>query len=158
MPPATATGNDTKAPKAAAPMVNINRYGPAAAALNEVVVGPFRHRCKGRETASDPPGDQADAVHRDPAQPGRVRVAGRCADLLTESSVNSRKTHSSTNRTGTTIIVSTDMPLNTTPPTCRCESEGLRERRLRCGSQTRDVGERQQYLAHADRQDQQPNG
>ena len=35
-------GNDTNAPKAAAPIVNIRRNGPSASALNEEVVGPVR--------------------------------------------------------------------------------------------------------------------
>ena len=68
--------------------------------------------------------------------------------------VNSRKTVRRARSTGTAISVSSDMPLNTTPPTWTFELKGCGNVACEYRDQTWDVRERQQYLAHADRQNQ----
>ena len=58
-------------------MVSINKKGPMACALNEVVRRAVEDRSQSRETAGDAPGDQADPGDRYPAQPGRGQGSRR---------------------------------------------------------------------------------
>ena len=111
-------------------------------------------RSQGRQAAGDAPGDQTDARHRDSAEPCRLRVAGRGADLLTdrrELQIDGQKhqDHRHCNQREERHAAQDDSA------NLHVRGERLWERCRRRWDQARDIGERQQYLAHADRQDQE---
>ena len=87
-----------------------------ASALNDVVVGPLRIAA----SADRPPAiPQVIRLTRDTEIPHSRAASGfpAAARICLPTDVSSKKTVSSTRRTGTPISVSTDIPLNTTPPT-----------------------------------------
>ena len=102
-------------------MVSINKNGPTASALNEVVVGPLRIAARAERPPAIP---QLIRLTRETEIPHSRAASGfpAAARICFPTVVNSKKTVRSTSRSGTPIIVSTDMPLNTTPPTCEAAS------------------------------------
>ena len=122
-PPASAPGSDTKAPNAAEPRVNINRFGPSAATLKLGCVG----ACSTAVTAANPPAKaHVTALTRRTEMPDRRAASGllAAARICFPSTEYRMNAANPATRMGTMTAASTYMPVRVTPPMRRSEWNG----------------------------------